>query len=60
MTADPTEREDLSSQLPEKVQAMQERVLELMQGLVPADLPDPDPRGYPVDGVWTTGWCEPH
>ena len=60
VTADPTEREDLSSQMPETVLAMQERLLELLEGLVPADLPDPDPRGDPVDGVWTTGWCEPY
>ncbi|KAF0296121.1 Arylsulfatase I [Amphibalanus amphitrite] len=59
-TADPTERQDLSSLMPETVQAMLERLLELSKELVPADLPDPDPRGDPVDGVWTTGWCEPH
>ena len=60
LTADPTEREDLSAQMPEEVQEMQERLMELLEGLVPADLPDPDPRGDPVDGVWTTGWCEPY
>ncbi|XP_043194127.1 arylsulfatase I-like isoform X1 [Amphibalanus amphitrite] len=60
VTADPTERQDLSSLMPETVQAMLERLLELSKELVPADLPDPDPRGAPVDGVWTTGWCEPY
>ncbi|KAF0296118.1 Arylsulfatase I [Amphibalanus amphitrite] len=51
VTADPTERLDLSSLMPETVQAMLERLLELSKELVPADVPDPDPRGDPVDGV---------
>ena len=60
VTADPTERQDLAAQMPDTVQEMKERLLELLDGLVPADQPAPDSRGQPVDGVWVTGWCEPH
>jgi len=59
VTADPIEHEDLSQQMPEAVAQLQARVLELLETMVPADVPAQDEAGEPVDGVWFTGWCEP-
>ncbi|XP_037071601.1 arylsulfatase I-like isoform X2 [Pollicipes pollicipes] len=60
ITADPTEREDLAARLPGEVTRLQARVKQLMKTEVPADFPPGDDAGHPVDGVWTTGWCEAH
>ena len=58
VTADPTEKQDLSDQMPELVEQMQNRVIELMKDMVPAIYPPQVDEGYPQDGLWVTGWCD--
>ncbi|XP_043240335.1 arylsulfatase J-like [Amphibalanus amphitrite] len=60
VTADPDERVDLAEQMPDVVKRMQDRVLELMEDLVPADYPKQIIDGYPTKGLWETGWCDAH
>ena len=56
ITADPTEHEDLSKELPEVVKALQERVLYYMKGAVPPLNKPADPEAFikaKSEGAWT-------
>ncbi|XP_002733395.1 arylsulfatase I-like [Saccoglossus kowalevskii] len=58
--ADPTERNNLAEQMPEKVAELSARLEELKQKLVPAIRPAPDPKGSDprkFGGAWSPGWC---
>ncbi|XP_046336246.2 arylsulfatase B-like [Haliotis rufescens] len=58
--ADPTERHDLSSQLPDVVAKLKSRLLEYRKQMVPPNFPDPDPQSNPMKygNAWTPGWCK--
>ncbi|XP_078377383.1 arylsulfatase B-like [Oculina patagonica] len=56
ITADPTEREDLSEKLPDMVKTLQERVQYYMKGAVPPLNKPRDPKAFVkaiTEGVWT-------
>jgi len=59
LAADPEERIDLSSERPDLVQAMVDRVRELAMQLVEPDNPGTVWDGNPAltGWEWTTGWC---
>ncbi|XP_067658427.1 arylsulfatase B-like [Haliotis asinina] len=58
--ADPTERHDLSAQLPDAVAKLKSRLLEYRKQMIPANYPKPDPKGNPRNfgNAWTPGWCK--
>jgi len=58
--ADPEERVDLASSLPEEVARLKGRAAQHFLELQPQFTPDDDPRGDPVrwGGYWGPGWCE--
>lgn len=56
ITADPAERNDLSSSNPDVVKALMKRLEDYKKGAVPCRFPDPDPQANPNlpgrSGVW--------
>ncbi|XP_071109083.1 arylsulfatase B-like [Haliotis cracherodii] len=56
---DPLEKHDLAEAMPEMVAKLRERLLEYKRQMVPANYPDPDPKGDPkrYNNTWTPGWC---
>ena len=59
ITEDPEERNDLQEELPDVMEEMKLKVLELYGSFVERDYPDMSSKSNPArwGGNWSPGWC---